>query len=454
MQERIWHRHYSPGVPPSIPYEELRVTELLQRSAARFPERTALVFLHARLGYAALWAEVERLAGALARLGAGPGTSVAIQLPNLPQTVIAYYAALQAGARVVLTTPLYTPREIEHQWHDAECRIAVTADFLFQARVAPIRARLPVEHYVIASIQEYLPWPIRPLAAAKLRRRRMTARVAETDTVHAFRRLARRSEPLSDAPRVGWHEPAVLQYTGGTTGVSKAAVLTHANVSINAQQVVETFVGCEAGREVVLTALPLFHVFGMTVCMNFATALGATMVLVPNPRDVGALVTSIAKHRATIFPGVPAMYNALNNHPGVENADLRSVKACLSGSAPIPVDVLERFERLTGARIVEGFGLSETSPVTHVNPLVGTRKVGTVGVPISDTDARVVDADDSTRALAPGEQGELVIRGPQVMQGYWRRPDETALVLRDGWLLTGDLATMDEDGYFRIVGRK
>ena len=246
----------------------------------------------------------------------------------------------------------------------------------------------------------------------------------------------------------------MLQYTGGTTGVSKGAMLTHRNLSFNVQQVHSWFPDMDEGNEVVLAALPLFHVFGLTVAMNWGIYCGGALALLPDPRDVKALVECVSGRRVTIFPGVPAMFNALNNYAGIESVDVSSVKSCFSGSAPIPVDVLERFEKLTGARILEGFGMSESSPVTHVNPLGGVRKVGTVGVPVPDTDAKVVDVDEGTRELAVGEEGELIIRGPQVMKGYWEKPGETAETLRDGWLHTGDLASVDEDGYFKIVGRK
>ncbi|MHC4378152.1 MAG: long-chain-fatty-acid--CoA ligase, partial [Planctomycetota bacterium] len=247
---------------------------------------------------------------------------------------------------------------------------------------------------------------------------------------------------------------AVLQYTGGTTGPSKGAMLSHRNLSCNVQQIDAWFTGVEYGREVLLTALPLFHVFGMSVCMNFAIWAGACMVLMPNPRDFSMLVKAISKHKVTLFPGVPALFNGLNNFPGIENIDVSSVKSCFSGSAPIPPDVLERFEQLTGARIIEGFGMSETSPVSHVNPLWGKRKVGYVGIPVSDTEAKVVDVNDDSIEMPQGEEGELLIKGPQVMQGYWGREEATAESLAGGWMHTGDLARIDEDGFFKIVGRK
>ncbi len=456
MQERPWHRHYDPGLPPALDYEQLTLPDFLRRSVEQHPDATAILFDRCRLSYLQLGREVERCSAALSALGAGPGTRVAIQLPNLPQTVIAYYGALALGATVVFTNPLYTPREIEHQWNDAGCELAVTLDVIFARHVRELRPRLRVKHYLVASIPEYLPVPRRWLATLALRRKTppACAPLPRESGVHAFRALLRASRGPVGRPELGFDQLAVLQYTGGTTGVSKAAMLSHGNLSVNVQQMSAWFGKSPPASEVVLTCLPLFHVFGMTCCMNFAVQGAAAMVLVPDARDVRTLVQVIEKRRVTIFPGVPALYNSLNNWPGIEKADLHSVKACLSGSAPMAPDVLDRFERLTGARIVEGYGMSETSPLTHANPLKGRRKVGSVGLPVCDTDARIVDVEDPSRELAVGEAGELALSGPQVMQGYWQRPDETARTMRGRWLLTGDLAQQDEEGYFRIVGRK
>jgi len=456
MSSRPWHAHYDPGVAPSLAYAPLPLPEFLRRSAREYGGRPALLFQNARLSYAELLSEVERAAAAFAALGVKSGTRVAIQLPNLPQTVIAYYGVLSLGGVVVLTNPLYTPREIEHQWNDAGCELAVTMDFLYAQKLAGVRAQLGVKQYVLASIPEYLGFPLNWLAPFKLRKRTppAIAPIPREANVHAFRALLCAARGPAPRPAIDLDSPAVLQYTGGTTGVSKAAVLTHRNLSCNVQQMDAWFGGAKKGEEVVLTCLPLFHVFAMTCAMNFAVHGAAAQVILPDPRDAKALLHAIEKHRVTIFPGVPALYNALNNYPGVEQRDLTSVKACLSGSAPIAPEVLARFEQLTGAKIVEGYGMSESSPLTHANPLHGERRIGTVGLPVSDTEARIVDVDDPARVLAPGEAGELAMRGPQVMQGYWKRPDETAKTLVDGWLLTGDLAQMDADGYFKIVGRK
>lgn len=456
MEPRVWHRSYDPGVPPSIAYEPRTLPQYLERAAARHGAAPALLFLNCRLSYTELKDAVDRLATALASLGVRPETRVAIQLPNIPQTVIAYYATLQLGAHAVLTNPLYVPREIEYQWKDADCRVAVVADFIFETKIRGIRDRLPVEHYVVASIPEYLRFPLNLLAPLKLKRAQPAAiaRVARGPGVHFFRELVEATAPRPPRPTIALDDVATLQYTGGTTGPSKGALLTHRNLSCNVQQMRAWFPSLEPGKEVMLTALPLFHSFGMTVCMNLAVGIAGAMALVPNPRDIPSVMQAIAKHRATLFPAVPAIYAAIINHPKVKSFDLSSVKRCISGAAPLPVDTLRRFEELTGAVICEGFGLSETSPVTHSNPLVSGRKPGSIGVPLPDTDAKIVDIETGTHVLPPGEPGELAIAGPQVMPGYWNKPDETAGMIRDGWLYTGDLARVDEDGYHYIVGRK
>lgn len=456
MQKHPWHAHYDPATPVEIDFEELTIPDFLDRSVERFADRPALHFLNMSLTYAEFKEEVDRLATGLAGLGVGEGTRVAIQMPNMPQTPIAYYAAMELGAEVVLTNPLYTEREIEHQWKDANCEVALVADFIFASTLEKNRNKLPIKHFVVGGIGDYLRFPLNFLAPLKLKRQDppLAAKVPESSTVHSFRKLIKRSGSQPPKVRRSFDDIAVLQYTGGTTGVSKGATLTHGNLSANIQQIHNWFTGVEMGREVCLTALPIFHVFGMTVCMNWSIYTGAAMAIVPNPRDFKALIKTVTKHKVTLFPAVPALFNALNHFPGVENVDLSSIKSCFSGSAPLPLETMQTFEKMTGSVIVEGFGMSETSPVTHVNPLNGVRKEGSVGIPVSNTEARIVEIDDPTKEVALGESGELVLRGPQVMRGYWGRDDETAKTIINGWLHTGDLATMDEDGYFYIVGRK
>lgn len=451
-----WHAHYDDGVPREIDFDEVPLSAYVDRAAERWGDRPALVFLNCRFTYAELKEKVDRCASALRSLGVGEGSRVAVQLPNLPQTVIAFYGALRAGAQVVMTNPLYTLREMEHQWSDADCDVAIVADFIFEETIEKNRAKLRPKTYVVAHIPDYLRFPLNLLAPFKLKRAvpKRYAKVKTGDGVHEFKDLVEGASPSPPPVSPSMDDIAVLQYTGGTTGLSKGAMLTHRNLSCNAQQIHAWFPKVEVGRESTLNCLPMFHVFGLSVGMNWSVWSGAKMVVVPNPRDIPALVKAITKHQVTLFPGVPALFNAINNFPGVESLDMTSVKSCFSGSAPIARDVQERFEALTRSTIIEGFGMSETSPVTHVNPLYGTRKIGSIGIPVSNTEARIVDADDDSKELPVGEEGELLVRGPQVMTGYWNRPDESEEALKGGWMHTGDLASVDEDGFFRICGRK
>lgn len=454
---RPWHSAYDAEVSPRLDTAGVKpLTQILAETAERFAERTALVFMNRRMSYRELHAEVRRMATALAALGVQPGTKVAIQLPNLPQTVIAYYATLYRGAHAVMTNPLYVEREIEHQWQDADCRVAFVTDYLFEQRIRDVRGELPIEHFIVSSIPDFMRLPLSLLARFKLRHTSPPTlqSVAPGPGIHFMRDLLRTPAESVRMADVDLEDIAVLQYTGGTTGVSKGAMLTHRNLSSNVRQIQSWFSTLEAGRETFLSCLPFFHVFGLTVAMNFPVAVGGAMVLMPDPRDIKRVIANIAKHHVTVFPAVPALFNSINNYPGIDRLDLTSVKACISGSAPLPRDVGERFEALSRSTIIEGFGLTETSPVTHCNPLRGTRKSGSIGLPLPGTDAKIVPLDGGLEELEVGREGELAIKGPQVMKGYWQRPDATADTIKDGWLLTGDIAKMDEDGYFFIVGRK
>ncbi|HMB70031.1 MAG TPA: long-chain fatty acid--CoA ligase [bacterium] len=454
MERRPWHAAYDDGVPTSVDYEETTLAGFLAASAGSGGDRSAVRFMNCVLTYAQLDDAVDRFAAVLLGLGLRTGDRVAIQLPNLPQSVIAFLGTLRAGGAAVMTNPLYTQPELVHQWNDAGCRIAVTADFLYEKTIAGVRDKLPVRHFLIASIPEYLRFPLNLLAPLKLKKDHLIAKVPEAPDLLPFRKSVESARPLKERPSVDLDDLAALQYTGGTTGVAKGAMLSHRNLAFQAQQLRAWLPDIQPGREVFLSALPFFHVFGLTVAMSLPVRVAAEMVLLPNPRDVARLIDSINKHKVTIFPVVPAMVHGINHHPKAKTLEVKSLKMCVSGSAPMPEDTLRHFEKLTGGKIVEGYGLTEASPVTHVNPNRGKRKVNTIGLPIPDTDCRIrpMGTDAETGAEGDGS-GELLIRGPQVMQGYWNRPDDTADTLKDGWLHTGDLATMDDDGYFRIVGR-
>ncbi len=455
MQEKPWFQHYAEFTPRSVEFEEISLPGMLQRSVDRFEDKVALHFVKTSLTFGEVGREVDLLAGALVKLGVKPGERVAIQLPNLPQTMIAFHAALSMGAIVVMTNPLYTLREVQHQWKDADVKLAITADFVWDQVLKDHQADLNPEQYIVASIPDYFSWPISWLAKIKLKHQDPArwAKVQTSSKVHAYKALLKQSQPPATKHKIEFGDVALLQYTGGTTGLSKGATLTHANLSCNIQQMQAWFEGLDKEDKVMMTALPMFHVFGLTVCMGLSTQVGMTQVLVPNPRDIPTLVSEIAKYRVTLFPAVPAMFNAINNMEGIDKYDLTCVQDCFSGSAPISDSVLHAFEKRTGARIIEGFGMSETSPVASANPTSGLRKIGSVGIALPNTDIRIVDMVKGTEDVPLGEEGELVVKGPQVMQGYWKRPKESAEALRGGYMHTGDIATMDEDGYLRIVGR-
>ncbi|MDM7323619.1 MAG: long-chain fatty acid--CoA ligase, partial [Thermus sp.] len=439
-----WYAHYDPGVPQEAPKPRL-LTEGLKDNARRYPQKVALEFLGRSLTYAQLWREVEAFAKGFQEAGLRPGDRVAIMLPNSPQFVIAFYGTLLAGGIAVNTNPMYTPRELRHQLLDSGAKALVILDQLL-ARYQEIKAEAPVDILVRTGLQDYLPFPKNLLYPLMLKRKGQAPKNLEGIPWRAF---LRPGQP-QPAP-IDLDELALLQYTGGTTGVAKGAMLTHRNLSSNALQVRSWIPDFEEGKEVVLGAIPFFHVYGMTVAMNLALLGAAKLILLPRP-EIKAIVEAIEKHRVTLFPGVPTLYVAFNNFPGIEGRNLKSIRACISGSAPLPVEVAERFEKLTGAKLVEGYGLTEASPVTHCNPLHGLRKLGSVGLPFPGVDAKVVDEEGHELPL--GEVGELIVKGPNIMKGYWNRPEETQKALKNGWLYTGDMAKMDQDGYFYIVDRK
>lgn len=448
--DRPWLRFYEPGVPATLNYPRVGLPSLLDETAARYGDRPGTVFFGARLTYQTLQILATRFAGALHHLGVQPGDRVSLHLPNCPQFLVAYFGALKAGAIVVPFNPLYVEREIEHQLIDSGAEVAVTLDLIYP-RLADVRPRTRLRNIVITSINEYFPPVLRVLYPLKARREGQLVRVPRARDVHRMADLldaAHPAPPVSVEPE----RTAVLLYTGGTTGIPKGAILSHRNLVCNVYQSRAWFPALRQGQDTTIAVLPFFHSYGMTVAMNLAILSGLRLVLLPR-FQVEAVLQAVSRQRPQHFPGVPTIYAAINSHPDVIRFDLRSITACISGAAPLPVDVQSRFEQLTGGKLVEGYGLTEASPVTHANPLSGTRKVGSIGTPLPDTDARIVD-ETGTRSLSPGEVGELIVQGPQVMQGYWNQPDETARALRGGWLFTGDMASMDADGFFYIVDRK
>ncbi len=449
--ERPWLKsqeaRYAGEPPPEKP-----VFTVLSESAEKFPDRVCVHYNGSDFTYAEMEDLSSRFASALISLGVRRGDRVAIFLPNIPQFLIAYFGIVKAGGIVVTNNPIYKERELEYQLRDSGAEVIIaTSDVvkgndLYKA-LESCRGRLNLRHVISTSVTDYLP----PL------KRRLAGLVGVKDVQRKdtldFRRLLKSNPPLECPAEVDpKKDVAQLQYTGGTTGVSKGAVLTHYNLYSNAVYLARLI---EASRrDVSLCVLPLFHIYGLTACMNAPLSAGAELVLLPS-FHVEEVMKTIQKRKVTLFCGAPAMYIAINNNPKVRNFDLRSVRACASGGSALPVAVRKRFIELTGGNLVEGYGLSETSPVTHMNPVLGgIVKDGSIGPPFPETDAVVVDLDDPEKVLPVGSVGELAVSGPQVMKGYWNQPAETAQVMRNGWLLTGDIAKMDDEGYFYIVDRK
>lgn len=451
-QDKPWLAHYEKGVAETVNYETACLPEFLARSAKDFPNHMALNFQGYKLTYAQFKQMVDRFAGCLHRMGIQKGDRVAILLPNVIPCVVSYYAILQVGGVSVMNNPLYTDRELEHQFNDSGAKLLVTLDLLANRMVA-LRPRTGIKQIIYTSIGDYLPFPKSLLFPLVGKKKGLAADVKPADNVFRWKDVLAQATPAPPAVALTFDDLAMLQYTGGTTGVSKGVMLTHGNLSKQVQHIRAWFPTFNRGEETMLGALPFFHVFGLSVAMNFAIYMGWGDILVPKPQPEPLLET-IGKFRPTFAPLVPTMYIGMLNHPKIQQTDMTCIKGCFSGSAPLPVEVIKEFETKTGAIIVEGFGMTESTPVTHINPFHGQRKVGSIGLPISDTLCRVVDLTDGTTDVPVGETGELIIKGPQVMKGYWNRPDATAQTITDGWLHTGDIARMDEDGYFYIVDRK
>ncbi len=464
--ERIWTKQYDPGVPATVEIPDIPMHQILDKTVQRFPDKTALIFFDKKITYAQFDELVNQFASALQKDGFKKGDRISLYLPNCPQFTIAYYGALRAGAVVVPTNPLYVPREIEHQIKDSGATYMVVLSLLY-GRVKKVRANLELKKVIVTNIKEYFPGLTKLLfTLLKEGKPDMNGEThkadisGDADTVWLQDFL--KSGSGKPAPvKTNMEDTAVLMYTGGTTGVPKGAQLTHRNIAANAAQVRAWVPMIKDGETTVLTALPLTHSYSMTTSQNLGVMSGFTQVLIPNARDLHDVMKNIQKHKVALFPGVPTLYTAINNHPDVKSGkyDLSSIVACISGASGLPQEVQKEFMRITGGKLVEGYGLSEASPVTCANPIESTGKIGTIGVPVPNTDVKLVDIETGDKEVAMGEAGELCFRGPQVMKGYWNMPTETANVLRadengEVWLHTGDIAAMDKDGYLKIMDRK
>jgi long-chain acyl-CoA synthetase len=454
--DRPWFKSYEAGVPRTIDFPTHPIYGFLDDSARRYPSQVALIQVgpnfDRRITYRELDDLSDRFAGGLVRRGLRAGDRVAVMLPNSPQYVVAAFGIWKAGGVLVQINPLYKGRDLAFNLKDSGARVAVGISRLYQ-ELREVRPHTDLETVVLTNVHDFFPAKWR-LLYGLARAKKEGDVIPHGAGVVPFREVLRGSR-LEQRGVASQTDPAVLQYTGGTTGIPKAATLTHRNLVCNCLQARSWLTDLKEGEERILSVVPFFHVFGLTICMNLSVAIGATnIMLLMRLFDVKTVVESVPKYRPTVFPGVPAMYLAINQLRDVDRYDLKSIRACVSGSAPLPIEVQRRFEELTGGKITEGFGLSEASPLTHANPIYGRQKSGAIGVPVPSTDAKIVDLETGTKTLGPNEVGELAIHGPQVMQGYWNNPGETERTIHDGWLHTGDIARMDEDGFFFIEDRK
>ncbi|HVP17309.1 MAG TPA: long-chain fatty acid--CoA ligase [candidate division Zixibacteria bacterium] len=451
--EKPWFKFWPEGVPRHIEYPRVPLSEILRKTAESNPNVAALTYFERTITYEQLDQACDRFAAALAALEVKKGDKVAIFLPNIPQFVISYYGTLRLGAVETAISPLYKEREVEHQLNDSEAQTIVVLDALYPI-LEKVVARTKVKRIIFTGLKDYMPTGMALLGS--LTRKIPSYRVELRPGTYSFKELV--SKHGAKPPKVDIHpeeDLAAVQYTGGTTGISKGAMLTHMNLVSNAVMCAQWLRGKHL-EDKFLTVLPLFHIFGMTTGMNAPIYLGGKMVLLPG-FNAAVTLEAIEKNKVTVFCGAPTMYAMLLAHPKLNNFDLSSVHFCISGSAPLPPEIQKKWMEVTGGVLVEGYGLTESSPVTHSNPLdptMKTVKVGSIGLPFPDTDAKIMDAETGETELGVNQEGELAVRGPQVMKGYWKMPEESAAVLRNGWLYTGDIGKMDEDGYFYITDRK
>ncbi|HRX49205.1 MAG TPA: long-chain fatty acid--CoA ligase, partial [Spirochaetota bacterium] len=442
--------HYPEGIPSSIQYEEICLHDMFERTALQYPDRDALIFQGFRMSYSAVRERVNALASFLAASGIKKGDVVAVLLPNMIQTVISYYAVLKLGAIIQMNNPLYTDRELEYQFNDSGAKMLITLDLLANRMIA-LRKNTKIERIIYTSMGDYLP-PVKKLLIKLVGKKKgLRADVPSSEKVYKWLDTVRVSNGLPEV-NVSFDDVAVYQYTGGTTGQSKGAILTHRNLCSMVQMYGAWFPTLNKGDEVLIAAAPVFHVLGMSAAMNLPMFMGWTAVMVPKPQPVD-LLAATRKYRPTVCSMVPTMYVGMLQHPDLKKTDMSCYKVLTSGGSSLPVEVLKKFKELTGADINEGFGMTETSPQTHLNPFGGLNKPGSIGLPYPDTDVKIVDLVTGVEPMPAGKEGEMIFRGPQITQGYLNKPEETAKAIKDGWLHSGDIAYMDEDGYFFVVDR-
>lgn len=450
--ESIWKSNYVEGVPQSIGFEEITLSQALARTASRFPDVDALMFQGTELTFRELNESVSRFSAGLRSLGIKPGDRVSIVLPNLIQTVVSVFGALHAGAVVVMHNPRLDDLALQHQISDAGSVLLVGLDVLIP-RFLAIQKKTRLEHIMSCHIRDYLPFMKKKLFPLVRRELHLKTPI-DAEGVLEFKEFVDNHEPAGAFHPGGMEDLAFILYTSATTGKSKGVELTQSNMSKNVQQVRKWFPTFQDGREIVVGCLPFFHSFGLTCALNIGIFYGFGNVLVPLP-EPKSILEAIDGYQATYIPALPILYAGMINSPNLKKYNLKTLKGCFSGAAPLPLEIIRAFEKLTGAQICEGYGLTECSPVSHVNPLGGKTKAGSIGLPLPNTDAKIVDVDDETVEITtPGVPGELCIRGPQVMRRYANLPDQTEDSIRDGWLFTGDIVTVDGEGYFTVVDRR
>ena len=448
--ERIWHKSYAPGVPPAIEPERITMGEVLRRTAGRYPDRIAFIFMGRKISFEELESLVNRFTRALAGLGVTAGDKVAMLLPNLPQLVIANHACYRLGAITVMNNPLYSERELERQLNDSDARFLIALDLLLP-RALKLRPSTKIEAIIPCHINDYLPFPKKQLYP--LVKKEMYRKVIPETGVHPFLDLIGRypDDPVPIEAR--WDDVAAFIYTGGTTGVSKGAMLTHANISGVVQQFLAWFPDLKERQETIMGVYPIFHSAGYTVSQNLTIWEGWTNIMIPRP-EPGIIVEMLKTYKPAFLPGVPTIFVGLLNREEFRKMDLSFIKGFFGGAAPLAPDTVKQLTELTGKGIYDVYGLTENTALATCTPWQGKVKPGTVGVPIPNTEVRIVDLATGTRERPTGEAGEICIKGPQLMQGYYKRPEETANALRDGWLYSGDIGFLDEDGHLTIIDRK
>jgi len=448
--EKSWHKSYAPGVPQEIEFERVTMPEALTRNAKQFSNHTALLYMGKKIFYPELERLVNRFGRALMDMGVKKGDKVAMLLPNIPQIVIANYATFRIGAVAVMNNPLYTERELEYQLNDSDSKILVTLDLLLP-RALILKGKTKIEKIITCHINDYLPFPKKQLFP--MVKKQMYRKVGAQKDVYQFLDLIRKypDGPLENA--AGWDDLAAFIYTGGTTGVSKGVMLTHSNLSCNVQQFGVWFPDLKKGEESVLAVFPFFHSAGFTAIQNYSLWAGFKNILLPRP-EPGSIIEMLKKFRPHFLPAVPTIFVGLLNSEEFRKMDLSFIKGFFSGAAPLAADTIQQLKDLTGATMLEVYGLTETAPIATATPWGGKIKPGTVGVPVPNTDVKVVDVETGKEEMKQGVPGEVIIKGPQVMKGYYKKPEETAAVLKEGWLYTGDIGFFDEDGYLSIADRK